>query len=117
MLEIADLDVAYGEKPALRGVAMRVGEGECVSVLGANGAGKSTLLRTISGLLKPRRGSVALDGRRLDQLPAYEIAGLGIAHVPEGRRVLPPGHSPCLNQSRCRGAAPRGGFPSEGAFG
>jgi branched-chain amino acid transport system ATP-binding protein len=89
VLEIADLDVAYGEKPALRGVAMRVGEGECVSVLGANGAGKSTLLRTISGLLKPRRGSVALDGRRLDQLPAYEIAGLGIAHVPEGRRVLP----------------------------
>jgi branched-chain amino acid transport system ATP-binding protein len=89
VLEIRDLDVAYGEKPALREVAMRVGEGECVSVLGANGAGKSTLLRSISGLLKPRRGQILLDGRRLDQLAAYEIAALGIAHVPEGRRVLP----------------------------
>ncbi|HSB72904.1 MAG TPA: ABC transporter ATP-binding protein [Candidatus Methylomirabilis sp.] len=89
MLEVKDLDVSYGEKPALREVGMSVGEGESVSVLGANGAGKSTLLRAISGLLTPRRGSVALDGRRLDQLPAYDIAALGIAHVPEGRRVLP----------------------------
>ncbi len=89
MLEVKDLDVAYGEKPALREVEMRVGEGECVSVLGANGAGKSTLLRSISGLLRPRRGSITLDGRRLDQVAAYDIAALGIAHVPEGRRVLP----------------------------
>ena len=89
MLEVKDLDVAYGEKLALREVEMRVGEGECVSVLGANGAGKSTLLRSISGLLRPRRGSITLDGRRLDQVAAYDIAALGIAHVPEGRRVLP----------------------------
>jgi len=89
VLEVKDLDVAYGEKPALREVEMRVGEGECVSVLGANGAGKSTLLRSISGLLRPRRGSITLDGRRLDQVAAYDIAALGIAHVPEGRRVLP----------------------------
>ncbi len=89
MLEVKELDVAYGEKPALREVEMRVGDGECVSVLGANGAGKSTLLRSISGLLKPRRGSITLDGRRLDQAAAYDIAALGIAHVPEGRRVLP----------------------------
>jgi len=89
VLEVRDLDVAYGEKPALRDVEMRVGEGECVSVLGANGAGKSTLLRSISGLLRPRRGSITLDGRRLDQVAAYDIAALGIAHVPEGRRVLP----------------------------
>ena len=89
MLEVKDLDVSYGEKPALREVEMSVGEGESVSVLGANGAGKSTLLRAISGLLTPSRGSVALDGRRLDRLPAYDIAALGIAHVPEGRRVLP----------------------------
>lgn len=89
MLEIQALDVAYGEVPALQGVTFQVNEGESVAVLGANGAGKSTLLRTISGLLRPRRGSVLLDGVRLDQLPPYEIAGLGIAHVPEGRRVLP----------------------------
>ena len=89
MLEVRGLDVAYGEKPALRGVGMEVGEGESVSVLGANGAGKSTLLRTISGLQRPRQGSVSLDGRRLDELAPYEIAALGVAHVPEGRRVLP----------------------------
>ncbi|HSB80131.1 MAG TPA: ABC transporter ATP-binding protein [Candidatus Methylomirabilis sp.] len=89
VLEIQALDVAYGEVPALQGVTFQVDEGESVAVLGANGAGKSTLLRTISGLLRPRRGSVLLDGVRLDQLPPYEIAGLGIAHVPEGRRVLP----------------------------
>ncbi len=89
MLEVRDLDVAYGKVPALQGITLRVAEGESVAVLGANGAGKSTLLRTISGLLRPRRGSVQLDGARLDQLPAYGIAALGIAHVPEGRRVLP----------------------------
>jgi branched-chain amino acid transport system ATP-binding protein len=68
---------------------MTVGGGESVSVLGANGAGKSTLLRTISGLQRPRQGSVSLDDRRLDQLAPYDIAALGVAHVPEGRRVLP----------------------------
>jgi len=89
VLEVRELDVAYGEVPALQGVTFQVSEGESVAVLGANGAGKSTLLRTISGLLRPRRGGVFLDDVRLDQLPPYEIAGLGIAHVPEGRRVLP----------------------------
>jgi branched-chain amino acid transport system ATP-binding protein len=89
VLEVRDLDVAYGEVMALRGVELVVGEGESVAVIGANGAGKSTLLRTISGLLRPRRGTLVFDGARLDHLPAYEIAGLGIAHVPEGRRVLP----------------------------
>jgi branched-chain amino acid transport system ATP-binding protein len=89
VLEVQGLDVAYGEKPALRGVAMTVGEGESVSVLGANGAGKSTLLRTISGLQRPRQGSVSFDSRRLDALAPYDIAALGVAHVPEGRRVLP----------------------------
>ncbi len=88
MLEVTEIDVAYGEVPALRAVTLSVQEGESVAVLGANGAGKSTLLRTISGLLRPRRGSVLFDGTRLDQLPAYEIAALGVAHVPEGRRVL-----------------------------
>jgi len=89
VLEVKGLDVSYGDVPALRDVSMTVGEGESVSALGANGAGKSTLLRTISGLLRPRQGTIELDGTRLDRLPAYEIAALGIAHVPEGRRVLP----------------------------
>ena len=89
MLEVKGLDVSYGDVPALREVSMTVGAGESVSALGANGAGKSTLLRAISGLLRPRQGTIELDGTRLDRLPAYEIAALGIAHVPEGRRVLP----------------------------
>jgi branched-chain amino acid transport system ATP-binding protein len=89
VLEVNGLDVSYGDVPALRGVSMTVGEGESVSALGANGAGKSTLLRAISGLLRPRQGTIELDGTRLDRLPAYEIAALGIAHVPEGRRMLP----------------------------
>lgn len=89
MLEIRDLDVGYGPVLALRGVGLTVGEGESVAVIGANGAGKSTLLRTISGLLRPRRGGITFDGARLDHLQPYEVAALGIAHVPEGRRVLP----------------------------
>jgi branched-chain amino acid transport system ATP-binding protein len=89
MLEVRDLDAAYGEVMILRGVAVTVGTGESVAVIGANGAGKSTLLRVISGLLRPRRGAILFDGARTDALPPYEIAALGIAHVPEGRRVFP----------------------------
>ncbi len=89
MLEVQTLDAAYGEVLALRGVDLAVGEGEGVAVIGANGAGKSTLLRAISGLLRPRRGAILFDGVRLDQRAAYEVTALGIAHVPEGRRVLP----------------------------
>lgn len=89
MLEIVNLEVAYGEVPALLEATIRVADGECVSVIGANGAGKSTLLKTISGLLRPRRGHVYFDGQDLTLLPSYEITALGIAHVPEGRRMLP----------------------------
>jgi branched-chain amino acid transport system ATP-binding protein len=89
MLEVRELEVAYGEVTILRDVHVTVDKGESVAVIGANGAGKSTLLRTISGLLRPRRGGVLFDGERIDHLPPYDIAGLGIAHVPEGRRVLP----------------------------
>jgi branched-chain amino acid transport system ATP-binding protein len=89
MLDIQDLDAAYSEVTILRGVNVGIAKGESVAVIGANGAGKSTLLRVISGLLRPRRGAVLFDGTRMDHLPPYEIAGLGIAHVPEGRRVLP----------------------------
>jgi branched-chain amino acid transport system ATP-binding protein len=89
MLEIQDLDAAYSEVTILRGVNVTLAKGESVAVIGANGAGKSSLLRVISGLLRPRRGAVLFDGARVDQLPPYDIAALGIAHVPEGRRVLP----------------------------
>jgi len=89
VLEVRDLDVAHGEVMALRRVVLAVAEGESVAVIGANGAGKSTLLRTISGLLRPRGGAIAFDGVRVDHLPPYDVAALGIAHVPEGRRVLP----------------------------
>ena len=89
MLEIRDLDAAYSEVTILRGVSLTLAKGESVAVIGVNGAGKSTLLRVISGLLRPRRGAVLFDGAQVDHLPPYDIAGLGIAHVPEGRRVLP----------------------------
>jgi len=89
MLEIRDLDAAYGQVTILRGVSVAIAKGESVAVIGANGAGKSTLLRVVSGLLRPRCGAVLFDGTRVDHLPPYDIAALGIAHVPEGRRVLP----------------------------
>jgi branched-chain amino acid transport system ATP-binding protein len=89
MLEVAQINVYYGEVPALRGVTLRVLNGESVAVIGANGAGKSTVLKTVSGLLRPRQGSLRFDDRELSTLPPYEIAALGIAHVPEGRRVFP----------------------------
>jgi branched-chain amino acid transport system ATP-binding protein len=89
MLEVRQIDVYYGEVSALRGVTLRVLNGESVTVIGANGAGKSTVLKTVSGLLRPQQGSLRFDGRELSTLPPYEIAALGIAHVPEGRRVFP----------------------------
>jgi branched-chain amino acid transport system ATP-binding protein len=89
LLEIDGLAVRYGAVQALRNVSLRVGEGEIVTLLGANGAGKTTTLRTISGLLHPVAGSVRFDGEPIDGLPAHRIVGLGIGHVPEGRRVFP----------------------------
>jgi len=89
VLEVRGIEVAYGDVAALQGLELTVGEGESVAVIGANGAGKSTLLRAVSGLLRPRGGAILFDGAPLDQLAPYEVAALGIAHVPEGRRVLP----------------------------
>jgi branched-chain amino acid transport system ATP-binding protein len=89
VLEVEEIDVAYGDLSALRGVSLRVAEGEIVALVGSNGAGKSTMLRTISGLIRPRAGAIRFDGAAIDRLPAHEIAMRGIGHVPEGRRLFP----------------------------
>lgn len=89
LLTLTDVEVAYGAVTALRGVDLQVDAGEIVTLLGANGAGKTTTLRTISGLLRPRTGQVLLDGRPLASIPAHQLVGEGVSHVPEGRRVFP----------------------------
>ncbi len=89
LLELQDVHVKYGAVEALKGISMTVEEGEVVTLLGANGAGKTTTLRTISGLLRPVSGEVRFQGRVLNGLPAHRIVGIGIGHVPEGRRVFP----------------------------
>jgi branched-chain amino acid transport system ATP-binding protein len=89
LLQINDLVVRYGEIEALRGVSMTIDEGAVVALLGSNGAGKSTTLRAISGLVAPRAGSILFDGKSIAALSPRAIVKLGIAHVPEGRRVFP----------------------------
>jgi branched-chain amino acid transport system ATP-binding protein len=89
LLQINDLVVRYGEIEALRGVSLTVDAGQVVTLLGANGAGKSTTLRAISGLIKPASGDILFDGKSIAGLGPEAIARLGIAHVPEGRRVFP----------------------------
>ena len=89
LLTVEDLDVAYGDFQVLWQAAMHVGDGEIVAVLGPNGAGKSTLMNTISGLITPRAGSITFDGKRIHGLPAHRIAGEGLAHVLERRRLFP----------------------------
>jgi branched-chain amino acid transport system ATP-binding protein len=89
LLDLHDLVAAYGKVEVLKGLSLRVAEGEIVAVLGANGAGKSTTLRTISGLVKPQSGSLRFQGQSLVGLSPEAIARRGIAHVPEGRRVFP----------------------------
>jgi len=89
LLEVRNVEVRYGQVPALRDLHLRVEEGEIVTLLGANGAGKSTTLRMLSGLHAPTRGSVTFDGVDTTQLPAHAVAKRGLGHVPEGRRVFP----------------------------
>ena len=88
MLEICDLDAAYGDIRVLAGVTLSVGPGEIVALLGPNGAGKSTLLNTVAGLLRPRRGAVSFEGEDLARLHAHLIVDRGVALVPEGRRLF-----------------------------
>lgn len=88
VLELVDVHTYYGNIHALKGVSLYVDKNEIVTLIGSNGAGKSTTLRTVSGTLKPRSGQVRLNGRRIDEMPAHEIVGLGVAQAPEGRRVF-----------------------------
>lgn len=89
LLEVKDIHTYYGHIHALKGVSLTVEDGEIVTLIGANGAGKSTTLRTISGMNKPRKGEVVYQGNSIHKIPADKIVGLGIGHVPEGRRIFP----------------------------
>jgi len=89
MLRVNAIHVYYGAIHALNGVSFAVEKGELVTLLGGNGAGKTTTLKTLSGLLRPRKGSVELDGAPLENVEAHEIVRRGVAHVPEGRKVFP----------------------------
>lgn len=88
LLRVDNIHVHYGQVAALKGVSLEVGDADFVTLIGSNGAGKSTTLRTISGLNHPSAGEIIFDGVRIDQLPADKILKMGIAHVPEGRRVF-----------------------------
>jgi branched-chain amino acid transport system ATP-binding protein len=89
LLEVDGLEVAYGKIRAVKGITFSVPAAAVVTLIGANGAGKTTTLRTVSGLQAPSAGSISFDGRRIDGTAAHEIVALGIAHVPEGRRIFP----------------------------
>ena len=89
MLEVKNIQVAYGKIVAVKDISVTVNEGEIVTLIGSNGAGKSTTLRTISGLIKPKSGEILFNGKRIDGLPGHEIVGMGICHSPEGRRIFP----------------------------
>jgi len=88
MLEIRELRVGYGPIAAVKGVSLEVGAGEVVALLGANGAGKTTMLRAVSGLVRPKGGTLRFEGRALERLAPSRIVRLGIAHCPEGRRIF-----------------------------
>src|SRR5205809_7545215 len=88
LLEVQDLHVYYGNIEALRGISLHAEPGQIVAILGGNGAGKTTTLRTISGLLRPRSGSISCAGKSLVGVDAHVIVGMGVSHVPEGRRIF-----------------------------
>nr|WP_207725148.1 ABC transporter ATP-binding protein [Anaerocolumna cellulosilytica] len=88
MLKIENLEVYYGIIQAIKGISFEVKEGEVIALIGANGAGKTTILHTITGLLNAKSGSVIFEGQDLTKIPAHKIVGMGMAHVPEGRRIF-----------------------------
>jgi branched-chain amino acid transport system ATP-binding protein len=89
MLDISNISASYGIIKVIANVSLTVEKGECVALLGSNGAGKSTILKNISGWMKPLEGAISFLGKRIDGLKAFKVAQVGIAHVPEGRRVFP----------------------------
>jgi branched-chain amino acid transport system ATP-binding protein len=89
MLEVKDLEVAYGKIVAVKKISFSVEQGQVVSLIGTNGAGKTTTLKTISGLLRPTSGEIWFQGERIDQVAAHDIVASGLAHSPEGRRIFP----------------------------
>jgi len=89
MLELHEVHAYYGTIHALKGLTLRVEQGEIVTLIGANGAGKSTTIRTITGLLPPRQGQISLEGERIERLPPHRIVQRGVAQAPEGRRIFP----------------------------
>ncbi len=88
MLEVKDLKVNYGMIQAIKGVSFHVEQGEIIALIGANGAGKTTILHTITGLLSPKEGNVTFEGTDITKIPPHKIVSMGMAHVPEGRRVF-----------------------------
>ena len=89
MLKIENLEVVYGNIKAIKGISLEVNQGEIVTLIGSNGAGKSTTLRAISGILKPKSGSITFNGERIDGVEGHDIVAKGICQSPEGRRIFP----------------------------
>ena len=88
MLEVKDIEVFYGVIQAIKGISFEVNEGEVIALIGANGAGKTTTLQTITGLVSPKKGQIFFEGQEITHVPAHKIVSMGMAHVPEGRRVF-----------------------------
>lgn len=88
MLEIKNLEVCYGVIRAIKGISFEVNQGEVIALIGANGAGKTTILHTITGLVPAKSGSIIFEGKDLTKTPAHKIVSMGMAHVPEGRRIF-----------------------------
>ena len=89
MLAVKDINTNYGKKQVLWNVSLEIGDGEIVALVGANGAGKTTLLKTISGALRPASGAIEFDGQRIEGLKSHAIVKMGMAHIPEGRKLFP----------------------------